>query len=91
MEERVKRHAALYLLIELVDANNGSIDINTDKVKKVFNDAEDTVRIEYSSGEVALLADADYETMNDAILKWKEDNPQKYEGIMEAISRKANK
>ena len=91
MEERVKRHAALYLLIELVDANNGSIDINTDKVKKVFNDAEETVRIEYSSGEVALLADADYETMNDAILKWNKDNPLKYDGIMEAISRKANK
>ena len=82
MEERVKRHAALYLLIELVDANNGSIDINTDKVKKVFNDAEETVRIEYSSGEVALLADADYETMNDAILKWNKDNPLKYDGIM---------
>lgn len=67
----MKRRAALYMLIKLVDENNGSITINTDKVKRVFNDENDIVRIEYASGEVALLADADFDTMNDAILKWK--------------------
>lgn len=71
MEERMKRRAALYMLIKLVDENNGSITINTDKVKRVFNDEDDIVRIEYVTGEVALLADADFDTMNDAILKWK--------------------
>lgn len=70
MDERMKRRAALYMLIKLVDENNGSITINTDKVKRVFNDADDIVRIEYVTGEVALLADADFETMNDAINKW---------------------
>jgi len=67
----MKRRAALYMLIKLVDENNGSITINKDKVKRVFNDEDDIVRIEYASGEVALLADADFDTMNDAILKWK--------------------
>lgn len=71
MDERMKRRAALYMLIKLVDENNGSITINKDKVKRVFNDEDDIVRIEYASGEVALLADADFDTMNDAILKWK--------------------
>jgi len=70
MEERIKRRAALYMLIKLVDENNGSIIINTDKVKRVFNDEDDIVRIEYMSGEVALLADADFNTMNDAVVKW---------------------
>ena len=70
MDERMKRRAALYMLIKLVDENNGSITINTDKVKRVFNDADDIVRIEYATGEVALLADADFQTMNDAINKW---------------------
>ena len=70
MDERMKRRAALYMLIKLVDENNGSITINTDKVKRVFNDADDIVRIEYVTGEVALLADADFKTMNDAINKW---------------------
>lgn len=70
MDERMKRRAALYMLIKLVDENNGSINVNTGKVKRVFNDANDIVRIEYVSGEVALLADADFETMNEAILKW---------------------
>ena len=70
MDERIKRRAALYMLIKLVDENNGSITINTDKVKRVFNDEDDIVRIEYMSGEVALLADADFNTMNDAVVKW---------------------
>lgn len=70
MDKWLKKRAALYQLIKLVDENNGSITINTDKVKRVFNDADDIVRIEYVTGEVALLADADFETMNDAINKW---------------------
>ena len=69
MDERMKRRAALYMLIKLVDENDGCITINTDKVKRVFNDEDDIVRIEYVTGEVAMLADADFETMNDAILK----------------------
>ena len=88
MEERMKRNAALCMLITLVDNNNGCINIGNDKVKRVFNDADDVVRIEYVSGEVALLADADYETMNDAVLKWKEDNPQIFALITDGLSNK---
>ena len=88
MEERMKRNAALCMLITLVDNNNGCINIGNDKVKRVFNDADDVVRIEYVSGEVALLADADYETMNDAMLKWKEDNPQIFALITDGLSNK---
>ena len=77
MDERIKRRAALYMLIKLVDENNGSITINTDKVKRVFNDEDDIVRIEYVSGEVALLADADFDTMNNAVLKWQSDKIKK--------------
>ena len=74
MDERLKRRAALYMLIKFVDENNGSINVNTGKVKRVFNDADDIVRIEYVSGEVALLADASFEAMNEAILKWQSNH-----------------
>lgn len=74
MEEWLKKRAALYTLIKMVDENNGSISVGTDKVLRVFNDENDVVRIEYASGEVGLLADADFTTMNDAILKWQNDN-----------------
>ncbi len=66
--------AALYMLIKLVDENNGSIVVNTDKVKRVFNDADDIVRVEYTNGEIALLADAEFQTMDDAIHKWQSEN-----------------
>ena len=75
MDNWLKKRAALYQLIKLVDANNGSINIGTEKVKRVFNDEDDVVRIEYVSGEVGLLADADFSTMNDAILKFQNYNP----------------
>ena len=71
------KRAAVYQLIKLVDENDGSITINTDKVKRVFNDEDDIVRIEYADGQIALLADADFEAMNDAILKWQSDNTKK--------------
>ena len=74
MEEWLKKRAALYQLIKLVDENHGSITVNTDKVKRVFNDADDIVKIEYIGGDVALLADADFRTMNSAVLKWLSDN-----------------
>ena len=74
MEDRMKRYAALYMLIKLVDDNNGNINIGTNKVKRVFNDENDVVKIEYTTGEVGLLADADYKTMDAAIRKWQKDN-----------------
>lgn len=77
MEKWLKKRAALYELIKLVDENNGSITINTDKVKRVFNDKNDIVRIEYTSGAIELLADADFETMNNSIIKWQSDNTKK--------------
>lgn len=70
----MKRNAALYMLIKLVDENNGNINIGTKKVKRVFNDTDDVVRIEYANGEVALLADADFQTMDEAIHKWQSNH-----------------
>ena len=75
LDNRIKKQAAFYMLVKFVDENNGSITINTDKIKRVFNDENDYVHLEYTSGEVGLLGDADYETMNDAVLKWMKDNP----------------
>lgn len=74
MDKRLQRNAALYMLVKLVDENNGSINIGTDKVKRVFNDEDDIVRIEYMNGEIGLLADADFSIMNDAVLKWQTKN-----------------
>ena len=74
MEQWLKKRAALYMLIKLVDENNGNINIGTKKVKRVFNDTDDVVRIEYANGEVALLADADFQTMDEAIHKWQSNH-----------------
>lgn len=73
MDDKIKRRAALYMLIKLVDQNNGSITVNTDKIKRVFNDEDDIVRVEYTTGEVGLLADADFQTMDDAIHEWQSE------------------
>ena len=88
MEERMMKRAALCMLITLVDNNNGSINVGTDTVKRVFNDENEVVKIESANGVVALAADADYDTINDAVLKWKEDNPQILGLIMDGLSNK---
>ena len=89
MDERLKRHIALCMLISVVDYNNGSVEINSDTVRRVFNDENQVVKIEYANGIIALAADADYDTMNDAILKWRDDNPQQFAEIHADLDRRA--
>ncbi len=81
----MKKRAALTMLIALVDGNSGSLIINNDRVKRVFNDENEIVRIEYSTGEVSLLADADFETIDKTILKWSNDNPSRFNEIRARI------
>ena len=69
MEQWLKKRAALYTLIKLVDENNGSIDVYTDKIKRVFNDEAEIVKVEHSNGTIGLLADLDFNTMNEVIMK----------------------
>ncbi|MCR4764835.1 MAG: hypothetical protein K5856_01475 [Bacteroidaceae bacterium] len=66
----MKKKAALYMLIRLVDENSGNILVNSPKVRRVYNDDDDIVKIEYTNGRVALLADADFATMDEAIRKY---------------------
>ena len=89
MDERLKRHIALCMLITVVDYNNGSVEINSDTVRRVFNDENQVVKIEYTNGVIALAADADFDTMNDAILKWRDDNPQQFAEIHADLDRRA--
>lgn len=88
MDERLKRHVALCMLISVVDFNNGSVEINSDTVRRVFNDENEVVKIEYTNGVVALAADADFDTMNDAVLKWREDNPKQFAELHAELDRK---
>ena len=82
MEKWLKKRAALYTLIRLVDANKGNININSNTVKRVFNDKNLIVRVEYVNGDVGLAADMTFGDMNDVILKWKKDNPKKFNSII---------
>ena len=38
MDERTKKRAAIYMLIDLIDKNGGNILVNSNKVRRVFND-----------------------------------------------------
>ena len=82
----MKKHVALAMLIALVDNNNGSVDINSGTVKRVFNDENEYVKIEYANGVIALAADADFDTMNDAVLKWKSENPKEFARILNSMN-----
>lgn len=88
MDERLRRHIALCMLITVVDYNNGSVEINSDTVRRVFNDENQVVKIEYTNGVIALAADADFDTMNDAIFKWKDDNPKQFAEVNAELDRR---
>ncbi len=81
-KDYLDQRASLCMLIKLIDENNGSIDINTDKVKRAFNDTKDIVKLEYTDGTIGLAVDADYETLDAANKKWIENNSEKFREIM---------
>ena len=68
MEQRKRRYAALYMVIRLTDEHNGELIVNNGKVRRVFNDADDVVRVELANGEIQLAADQDFDTL-DAIAR----------------------
>lgn len=89
MDERLKKYIALCMLITVVDYNNGSVEINSDTVRKVFNDENGEIKIVYANGIVALATDASFGTMYDVILKWRDDNPQQFAEVHADIERRA--
>lgn len=76
MNDRMKKHAALYMLINLVDTNSGEINVMTSKLRRVFNDPEDgdTVKVETTEGKIELLYDQPFEVMDAAIKKWQAEH-----------------
>ena len=88
MDRRLKRQAALYMLITLVDANNGSIEINGGAIRRSFNDEDQVVKVEQSDGTIALAADMNFEDLDGAVRKWIADNPREFEAIRPKLNPK---
>ena len=86
----MKRQAALYMLITLVDDCGGSIEINSDKIRRFYNDENQVVKAELSDGTTALAADLDGEEINNATLKWATDNPREFETIKSNVDKRFN-
>ena len=62
----MKRQAALYMLIMLVDDCGRSIEINSDKIRRFYNDENQVVKVEHTDGTTALAADLSGEELYDA-------------------------
>ena len=88
MDRRMKRQAALYMLITLVDEYGGSIDIKAGTIRRVFNDENQVVKAEQSDGAIALAADMDCEDLDRAVRRWIADNPRKFEAIRPKLNPK---
>ena len=67
MEARMRQRVALYQIISMVDAKHGELFVNNNEVRRVFNDENEIVNIEYSDGSIGLAADATFETLDNAI------------------------
>ena len=88
MDKRQKRQAALYMLITLIDENEGFIDINPDVVKSSFSDENQVVKAKLADGTIALAADLDGDVIHEAVCKWMDDNPHQSNYIMSKLDPK---
>ena len=87
MDKRQKRQAALYMLITLIDENEGFIDINSDVVKCSFSDENQVVKAKLADGTIALAADLDGDVIHEAVCKWMGDNPNQSKYIMSKLDQ----
>lgn len=88
MDKRQKRQAALYMLIKLIDENEGFIDINSDVVECSFSDENQVVKAKLADGTIALAADLDGDVIHEAVCKWMGDNPHQSKYIMSKLDPK---
>lgn len=86
----MKRQAALYMLITLVDDCGGSIEINSDKIRRFYNDKNQVVMVEFLDGAKGLAADLSGDELYEATLKWVQTNHRKFETIKSKIDKKYN-
>ena len=89
--KKTKQRIALYLLQTLVDECGGFIEINDDTIKRVFKDEDKVLKFENVDGEVAEAKDLDFEALVFTILKWKNNNPNKWHEIDEKVDDRARK
>ena len=62
-------------ILRLLGENDGIIEVKSDKVKNVFYDTDDQIKIEYTDGTIGLLNDVDVEMIQGITKKWAADNP----------------
>ena len=62
-------------ILRLLGENDGIIEVKSDKVKNVFYDTDDQIKIEYTDGTIGLLDDVDVEMVQGITKKWAADNP----------------
>ena len=62
-------------ILRLLGENDGILEVKSDKVKNVFYDTDDQIKIEYTDGTIGLLNDVDVEMIQGITKKWAADNP----------------
>ena len=85
MDRRLRRQAALATLIAIVDVCNGSVDINTENIKRVFNDDYGNVRMDLGGSIEVGICDIPFEQIEDAINEWKVQHPYEFARAMATI------
>ena len=82
MDKRLRKQAAFYMLTSIVDANKGNVELNTNTIKRAFNNEDEIVMVEYSNGNKGLACDVDIEELESAICSWRDKHPKEFDRII---------
>ncbi len=81
MKESELRKEKLAFIHILLSDNDGYIEVNNDKVKSVFYDIDDKIKIEYTDGAIGLIDDIDDDMIHGIGKKWAEGHPRSMKRI----------
>ena len=81
MDQRKLEQVNFYVITRIVDANNGSVEFNINGVKRVYNDENEYVTIEFEDGTNELAYDH-LDLLEPLILKYREENPVEFQKLI---------
>ena len=83
MDKRMKKRAAFYTLVAILDANKGEILAHNHSIRRVYNDENDIVMAEKTDGSCCLAYDLSFDILDSLVREWRDTHLEKFQSIIQ--------
>lgn len=82
-----RRQATIATAIAMVDYYNGSLEMNTLAIKRIYNDENQTVKLDLRNRKTVVIGDMDIDMLFNAINEWREEHQEEFQNILNSMQK----